>query len=286
MARTVKQIKKSMTDEFMASKIIRDKYGLTEKDTFDNAFSEVSFESILFGIIASAIYVLESFFEIFKADVDKKISSAILSTIPWYHKIALEYQHGDALVLDESTMQYVYETSSPDKQLVKFATCRDMKGYVYVLVAGEDSSGRPVQLSDSIITAFKQYMNNRKPAGVPLEVYSYNPDAIKLSLKVQYDPLIVNEDGSLISDNSSYPVEDAITEYLYGIEYGGVFNKTKLVDAVQRATGVTDVILESVQVKPHAEERYSYVSGNNYESVGGAFAPEGLRNGIEYVLQI
>ena len=57
MARTVKQIKKSMTDEFMASKIIRDKYGLTEKDTFDNAFSEVSFESILFGIIASAICV-------------------------------------------------------------------------------------------------------------------------------------------------------------------------------------------------------------------------------------
>ena len=103
---------------------------------------------------------------------------------------------------------------------------------------------------------------------------------------MQYDPLIVNEDGSLISDNSSYPVEDAITEYLYSIEYGGVFNKTKLVDAVQRAIGVTDVILESVQVKPHTEDDYTYVSGNNYESVGGAFAPEDLRSGIEYVLQI
>lgn len=286
MARTIKQIKKLISDEFMASENIRKKYGLSESDTFENAFSAVSFESILFGIVASAIYILESLFDLFKSDVDSKISTAILSTIPWYHKIALEYQHGNPLVLDESTMQYVYETQDPDKQVVKFAACRDNLGYVAILAAGADNTGRPVKLPDDILTPFKQYMNDRKPAGIPIEIHSYDPDMIKIELTVQYDPLLFNADGSLISDPSSFPVEQAVTEYLYGIEYGGVMNKTKLVDAVQSVAGVRDVILGSVQVQSASDYEYVAVAGNNYKSFSGAFAPVNLRNTISYVLQV
>lgn len=286
MARTVKQIKKSMTDEFMSSDVIRRKYGLADSDTFENVFSAVSFESILFGIVASAIYVLESIFDIFKQDVDKKVSTAVLSSIPWYHKIALQYQHGDSLVLDESTMQYGYETVSPDKQVVKFAACRDKGGYVYILAAGAGVDGRPERLSDSILTPFKQYMNDLKPAGVPIDVYSSDPDSIQIGMRIQYDSLVMNADGSLIEDPSVFPVEDAVTKYLYGIEYGGVFNKTKLVDAVQNATGVQDVILESVAVRKAYEDDYNEVLSNNYESFGGSFVPNMLKETIKYVLQV
>ena len=286
MARTIKQIKKSMTDEFMASDVIRKKYGFGENDTFENSFSLVSIESIIFGVIASAVYVLESLFEIFKKDVDRKISSAVLASIPWYHKIALQYQHGDELVFDDSTMQYGYETVSPDKQLVKFAACRDNRGYVYVLAAGEDSTGRPVHLSNDVLTPFKKYMNDLKPAGIPLVIVSYDPDVIQFSVRVQYNPLLLNSDGSMVSDFSSHPVEDAITEYLYGIEYGGVFNKTKMVDAIQQVMGVTDVILDDVKVKSASSAEYSQVTGNNYTSAGGAFVPSDLRNSISYVLQL
>lgn len=286
MARTVKQIKKSMTDEFMGSEVIKQKYGLSDSDTFETAFSAVSFESILFGIVASAICVLESIFDIFKQDVDKKVSTAVLASVPWYHKIALEYQHGDSLVFDEATMQYGYETVSPDKQVIKFAACRDKGGYVYVLAARADANGRPERLPDNILTPFKQYMNDLKPAGVPIDVYSSDPDSIRLGLIVQYDSLVLNEDGSLIESSSVFPVEDAVTEYLYGIEYGGVFNKTKLVDAVQNARGVKDVTLELVEVKNAEAEDYKKVEFNNYESVGGSFAPDILRRTIQYVLQI
>lgn len=286
MARTIKQIKKGMTDEFMASPVIRERYGLSESDTFDGSFSAVSLESILFGIVATAIYVLEGMFDIFTSEVDKKISTAILSTIPWYHKIALEYQHGDALVLNESTMQYEYPSLSPDKQLVKYAACRDERGYVYVLIAGAGADGRPEKLSENILTAFRQYMNERKPAGVPVEIFSYDPDAIKINLRIQYDSLVINQDGSLISNPSTYPVETAVTEYLYSIEYGGVFNKTRLIDSVQSVKGVLDVVLDNVQVKPANQEQYVFVSGNNYASVGGAFVPYRLKETISYVEEV
>lgn len=286
MARTIKQIKKLISDEFMASEEIRKKYGFSEGDTFENTFSALSFEGILFGIVASAIYILESLFDLFKSDVDRKISTAILSTIPWYHKIALEYQHGNPLVLDENTMQYVYETQDPDKQVVKFAACRDNQGYVAILAAGADDTGRPRKLPDDVLIPFKQYMNDRKPAGIPVEIQSYDPDMIQVKLTVQYDPLLFNADGSLISDTSSFPVEQAITDYLYGIEYGGVMNKTKLVDAVQNVAGVKDVILDSILVQSASEYEYGMVIGNNYKSFSGAFAPVNLRNTISYVLQV
>ena len=65
MARSVQQIKKSMTDRFMAEPVIKEKYGLNEGESFDNTFSKVSVESVIFGIVASAIYVLESLFELY-----------------------------------------------------------------------------------------------------------------------------------------------------------------------------------------------------------------------------
>ena len=53
MARSINDIKKTMTDAFMADADIREKYGLTADDTFDDSFSSVSLEKILFYIIAA-----------------------------------------------------------------------------------------------------------------------------------------------------------------------------------------------------------------------------------------
>ena len=286
MARTIAQIKKGMTDQFMNDPVIREKYGLKDGDTFDSVFSTVAMENILFGIFASAAYVLEVLFDTFRAAVDKKIATAVPATIPWYHKVCLEYQHGDKLVLDEATQQYVYEDLDESKKKIKYAAIRDKGAYVYVLVSGEGSDGLPKALSNDIIVAFEQYLAARKPAGIQLEIKTYNPDDIKMTMKVQYDTLIVNPNGSLINNSNIYPVEEAIESYLRSIEYGGVFNKTKLIDAVQKADGVKDVVLNGVLVKSFSEEDYQAVTGNNYESVGGAFKAQDLRNTITYVTEI
>ena len=285
MARTIQQIKKMITDDFMSNPVIQEKYGLTGKEDFENVFSQVSVENILFGIVASAIYVLESLFDTFRSEVDEKIADAVIASVPWYHKAALQFQYGDTLSLDEKTQQYVYVNVDTSKQVVKYAACRDMDGYVYILVAGE-TNGHPAKLNDEVLQSFRAYINQLKPAGVSTEVYSYDPDEIMIDMAVQYNPLTLNTDGSMISDSSVFPVEDAISKYLAEIRYGGVFNKTHLVDAVQRADGVKDVVLRGVNVKSSNLDSFTEVAGNNYQSQGGSFIPVDLRNTISYELQV
>ena len=286
MARTIKQIKSAMTDQFMQDPVIIERYGLQPGATFDDTFSAVSIESIWFSIVASAIFVLEALFDAFRVEVNETISGAIVASIPWYHKIALEFQYGDSLVFDETTQQFIYPVIDESKQIVKFAACRDLGGGVSVLVSGADTNGNPTALSADILTAFEAYLNERKPAGVLLSVGSFDPDQIRLVMRVQYDPQILNPDGSLILDPSIFPVETAVSDYLRGIIYGGVFNKTKLVDAVQAAEGVRDVVLDSTAVKPANSSTFSIIEGNSYTSVGGSFEPNNLREGISYVLSL
>ena len=47
MARTIAEIKQEMCEAFIAESAVRERYGLTEGDTFDGKFSKVSIEGLL-----------------------------------------------------------------------------------------------------------------------------------------------------------------------------------------------------------------------------------------------
>ena len=283
MARSINDIKKTMTDAFMADADIREKYGLAADATFDDSFSSVSLENILFYIIAACCHVLEVFFDTHKADVDTKISRAVVASVPWYHKMALQFQYGDVLVFDEATQQYVYATSNLEKQKVKYVAVRDRGTSILILVSGEKDE-RPAVLSDDVLTAFKSYMNRIKIAGVILAIRSLPADLITVSATVHIDPLVIDKQGTRISDGSK-PVEEAVENYLKGILYGGTFNKTKLVDAIQSVEGVADVELLSCSYSTDEGRNYKTISGNNYTAVGGSFVASGLSNTLSYVVQ-
>lgn len=275
-----------MTQQFMADNTIRERYGFQAGANFEDTFSAVSLESIWFSIVASAIYVLETLFDAFKQDVDAKIAEAVLASIPWYHKISLEFQYGDSLVFDERTQQYVYPEVDESKRIVKFAACRDLGGIVYVLASKAGADGAPTPLSTTELTAFDSYLRQRKPAGVILQSNSLSPDLVRPTVRVQYNPQILSSAGRLLADPNVRPVEDAINQYLADIVYGGDLNKTKLVDAIQQAEGVVDVVLDSVKVKPGSVGSYITVTGNNYTSTGGSFKTQYLSEFITYVLSL
>ena len=167
MARKVAEIKKTMTDAFMADATIREKYGLKEGDTWSKSFSSVSLENIIFFVVAACCHVLETIFELYINDVDEKISMAVVASVPWYYKMAMSFQYGDKLVLNEKTQQYEYAEIDESNQVVKYAAVRDRGTSVQILVNG-DKDGEPVALSDSVLMVFKQYMNRVKVAGVVL----------------------------------------------------------------------------------------------------------------------
>lgn len=282
MARTISEIKQNMTAQFMTDETIRSRYGFADGDTFDDKFSKVSLENVIFFVVAASIYMLESLFDQFEARVDKKITEAVVASIPWYHKISLEFQYGDELVLNEQTQEYGYAVVDEKKRVVKYAAVRDNASGVNVLVSG-DESGRPVALEDNVLSAFKQYLNRRKPAGVLMSVKSYSPDLLQADIRVQYDPLVMNPDGTLILEPNRHPVEEAVDGYLNGIVYGGSFNKTRMTDAIQGASGVIDVVVDSVRTKPATRSEYITLANNSVMAVAGSFVSDSLNKTISYV---
>lgn len=283
MARSVSEIKKTMTDAFMADATIREKYGLSVNDTFSSKFSSVSIENILFFIVAACCHVLEVLFDNHKSDVEEKISMAVVASVPWYYKMALAFQYGDSLILNDRTQQYEYATIDESKQVVKYAAVRDKGTSVQILVSG-DQDGSPVALSNDVLSVFKQYMNRVKVAGVILHITSNPSDSVTVTATITIDPLVLNENGELLSDGRK-PVEEAITSYLKHIIYGGTFNKTKLVDVIQAVEGVVDVELEECKYRHANSLEWTVMSGNNYTGNSGSYIPLDLERSLTYVVQ-
>lgn len=278
MARSISEIKNSMTAEFMANKDVRDLYDLSENDTFNEVFSVVSLESILFGVVATIVWTLETLFDRHKEEVSQVIQKNIVASVGWYHDLALKYQKGDKLEYDESTNGFKYAVEDKKKQIVKYAAVRDAGRFVRMLVSGE-SNGLPVKLEDSDLAPFKEYMNRVKIAGVIIDISSYQPDTIRIAANCTVDPLVIDFQGRKIVDGS-YPVVDAIDNYLKNIDYGGVFNKNKLIDAIQNVQGVVDIDITSVRVSFN-NSLMTEISGNNYTAQSGCLVRERLD--ISYV---
>ena len=281
MARSISEIKRTMTDAFMQDEAIRDAYDLPAgKTRFADCFSAVSLENLLFYIVAACHYVLESIFEKFTQDVEQKISRAVVASIPWYFDKAKAFQYGDALVLNPRTFGYEYAKVDSSKQRVKYVAVRDRGASIEMLVSTEQD-GKPTPLSDEVLTAFKHYINAIKIAGVVINVRTRKADELSIAVKVVVDPLKINRQGVDIA-SSEKVVENAIENYLADIVYGGTFNKTKLVDAIQRVDGVVDVVLGTCKYK--AGDEFKEIAGNNYTAVGGSFIAVGLDKTIEYVV--
>lgn len=281
MARTTEEIKQQMTDAFLASSTLRNAYGIAEGTAWKDAFSSVSLENVLLFIVAAAIHVVERIFDQFKVDVDEKVENAIVASVPWYHAKALEYQHGDQLVLNPDTYGYGYAEVDETKQVVKYCAVRDKGTSVQVLISG-DNGGSPVAFDASVMTPFTAYMDKIKLAGVVLNCASYASDHVKITANITVDAMVINDDGTLVSDGTTKPVEDAIRGYLKGILYGGTFNKTKLVDAIQAVEGVEDVELTLVEVRADSEANYTTLTGNNYVGVSGSYVADNLSTTLTY----
>lgn len=282
MARTVSEIKKTMTDAFMADANIREKYGLKEGDTWNRCFSSVSLENIIFFIVAACSHVLEAIFEQYTKDVDEKVSMAVVASVPWYYKMAKAFQYGDSLVLNEATQQYMYANIDESKQVVKYAAVRDRGTSVQILVSG-DKDGKPVALSNDVLTVFKQYMNRVKVAGVVLNISSKESDKLSISATISVDSLVIDENGVKLSDGTM-PIEEAIENHLKDIQYGGTFNKTKLISAILSVDGVEDVELGTCSYKRDGDLSWTTLAGNNYIGESGSYIPEKLSETLSYVV--
>ena len=127
MARTVKEIKNEMTATFCKERAVVSAYGLDPSKSFDQQFSPVSIESILFYVFAFAVWVLETLFDKHAAEVDVRISLLEPHTLRWYVDKAKAFMYGYKLIADSDYYDTsgMSETDVEKARVVKFANATE-----------------------------------------------------------------------------------------------------------------------------------------------------------------
>ena len=243
--RTISDIKKELTDAFMADAQLQAAYGFAPGTAFDKQFSRISLESILLYIVAFAQWTLEKLFDTHTQEVTDYIATMKPHTLRWYQEKAKAFLYGFNLI--DGTDQFDTTGKSDDEiaqaQVVKFAAVTESGATLYLKIAGEES-GRHKKLDASQKAAFEAYLHEYKDAGVRVDVTSEQGDYLRLSLDVYYNPLLLTATGQSKSDGT-YPVEDAIKSYIEQLPFNGEYRNNALVDAIQQTTGVVMVQLHS-----------------------------------------
>ena len=262
--RTIQEIKKAMTDEIMSNEGLVKAMGLDPEMEWESQVSSVGIINLLLYIVAVAQYATEWMFEQFKADMEKRIDAALPGTISWYWNKVMNFQYGTDL------NQYGnYDLIDPSRMIISHCSVLEVYNGIMVKVnKGDDFD----VLDEKEKNALAAYLNRIKFAGTAVSVYSYQPDDLNLEIKIWRNPLVLNDDGSAVSGDGRNLIEEAVKKYLDGIVYGGRFNKTKLIDAIQSVEGVEDIIITSCRFKAYnsdATETELQNGMQNYTSICG-----------------
>jgi hypothetical protein len=211
-----------------------------------NSSSKVAIWRLWVYIQAFTVWVHEGIFETHKIEIEELISLNKLHTAPWYRGKALDFQLGfDIGELDYYDNTGVDQSNVLNSKIIKQAAVEELDGRLKIKVAGVNSSGVLQAITTAEISAFTQYMSLVRDAGTRIEVISRPPDDLILDIDVHYNPLILDGDGARLDGLNNEPVQQAIEEFLYNLEFNGELILTKLTDYLQTVEGVNEPVIRS-----------------------------------------
>jgi len=242
MARTTEQIYTALTARYVAE---MNAIGIAVDPA---TWSQTNLTRLLFFVVAFVFKTIEELFDQHKAEIDATIAAMKPHSLRWYAEKAKAFRYGQNLITDSD--QYDDTGLTPAQiaamKIVAYAAVVEQERGLRIKVA-KLVNGDLAPLSAGELAAFVTYMEEIKDAGVKLNITSTVADALKLTLRVKYNALVLNANGERIDGTSMKPVQDAIKNFLLNLPFNGVFSVQMLVDAVQKVDGVTDVKIDLVQ---------------------------------------
>jgi hypothetical protein len=268
MRRTLAEIENQIAEKWAASAL------LAQFDTD----SDLSFARILRGLLANILWLHEQIWEDRAEALEARFEGTRTGTPLWYAEQARAFQLGDALILVDGKPGYAVVDES--KQLIARAVVNEtpVPGELLMKVA-KLSAGQTVALTALELEAFAAYMNQVKFAGIHLTLRSVRNDYLTVTATVYRDALVPL---SVLRP----AVEKAITDYLLGIDYGGFYRESALVDAVQKVPGVKDFIVASSSIRhPNAATQTNPRFYQLYSGAAEVNPETPLLNTLSYIVQ-
>jgi len=268
MPRSISDIRREIAAAYIADPTIQHAYKLDPTKTYDEQFSKVSLESILFWAFASAVWTLEVLFDKHRTEVAQLVSEAEPHTLRWYAQRAKAYLHGYALPPYKD--RYNLSSISPEEQeraaVVRYAVASEYQGVVNIKVAGAGKSGQPIALDTNIITSLTRYLEVIKDAGVQIRVSSGAGDELRLALTVYLTPsVLINGAPSEELDNR---IRQAITRNVSDLPFDGVFRPADLVIELSRVIGVEASEVTSASARPSSYDTFIPFTGYHRPASG------------------
>lgn len=268
---TIAEIKKSMTDLFITDADVIGKYGLKEGLTFEDQFSTVSIENILFFIVATCMWVNQQLFARHKIDIERLLSEQRAHTSNWYAHMAKQFQFGQELVTETDKYNNAGLTSEQIEKMrvVKYSAAVESfdKSILYLKIATDDN-GKRKPLSSNQLIAFKTYLNAIQDAGVRIQVINDPADQMKLKIDIYYDSLILDQEGKRLDDEGDSPVQDAIRNYLNNLPFNGMYTNQSLVDTLQNIEGVAVAEIKQAASKYGAYTEFTDIDAREIAHAG------------------
>jgi hypothetical protein len=249
MARTIAEIKDSMTADLMRNPDVARAYGFETGAAFSSHFSKVSVESLLFYIVACAIWVLENLFDQHRHDVEQRIESIIPHRPKWYRDKVLGFMKDKPLVTD--TDHYDTEGMSDGDieaaRVVKYAAASENAdaSILTIKVAGEVGGVRQPLDADTEIQLLA-YIGEIKDAGVRVNLVNQTADVFHCEVDVYYDAM-------LLPETVETQCRETIRNYIENLPFNGEYSNMALVDELQKIEGVRIVEMSGATTEVDGE---------------------------------
>lgn len=214
-----------------------------------NSTSKVAIYRLLVFAVSYAIYILEKLFDIHTSQVDKAIYENKPGTKRWYRNVALKFQYGMLLLVDDDEFDNTGFTPEQIEasKIIKYCSVKESleSSRLIVKIAGE-SGDNLSPLTATQITSFKFYLSEIAYAGVKINVVNNPADRLALTLRVYRNPLVIDENGNNIVLGGK-PIETAIKQYMKNLPFDGELVINDMIDYLRDVPGVENVHVLSAQ---------------------------------------
>jgi hypothetical protein len=239
MARTIEEIQAG---------IIADAQAQDELTTVTSNTSKRAVWRLWTFVVAAAILLVEQLIDLFTAETEAKIASAIPSTEAWLVKKVFEFQYSatNPQIVQLVDLVPVYPVTDTTLRITsRTSVVTTLSNQVRIKVAKEEP---PVSFTIDEITALQDYIKIIGVPGITYLVQSGNADKLYIKGNIYFK----GQYSAVIADS----VETAIASYLAtlsAVDFDGVLKISDLENVIRSVTGVVDVVLVDVKARRDAD---------------------------------
>ena len=271
MARSIKNIKLQITEAFISSEVVQAAYEIAPNSVFEQEFSKVSIENILFEVFAFAIWTLEKLFDIHTTQIDAALNEQKAGRPNDYKNAALNFQYGFPLLPDSADFDNTGYTPEQieDSKIIKYCSVKESSQSARLIIktAGE-VGGELQELTSEQESAFSAYMEDWfKWAGVKLSIVNVPADELKITMQVFRNPLVLDANGQSILDGDK-PVELRINQYLKELDFNGELVINDLIERLRELPGVDNVEILAMNSKAYNETEFTGIAVSKIPEAG------------------